>query len=281
MADEVAGNLASAGRHLAEASDAAANTRRNVEEVAAGIARDGFPGVAKNLGRAEPQVRRVSTMLDGVRATVTAADGDAATVTDTSTPDEVIEHLGSVVDSCGDALDLLDAAMAETVAARTHIAAALHGGSPEQFLAELDNIHDLQRDGATSVGAAKTTAESAIAKARAIGATPGLPAPPTTTRAHTGPPLSPAEDRPGAQSVAEPEVTPRRRRRGERAHGARILNKANEKADGLAKSGQACGQDIMNILSRPTGHAVTGVRATPPASEHVNVPEVISSLCLK
>lgn len=169
MADDVTGNFDSAAKSLDGAVQATEQARQGVEEVRARVTRDGFAGVAANLGRVDPQLQKIQGMLVDARSQVQGASARARAVNDKSTPDEVVEHLTPVVKTADDVHGHLNALAAEVGTAQSQISAALSGGSPGQLLAKIENIKTFDRAAYKAVGAGKTSADAHLQKANKMG----------------------------------------------------------------------------------------------------------------
>ncbi|GAA4216966.1 hypothetical protein [Actinocatenispora rupis] len=183
------------------------------------------------------------------------------------------------------------------VAARVRAAYALLNASPalgqaRQRSAEAADVFDHTVDGTTNATAKATAAllasvpdlldeiAAAIGQGNqaardylsAIGADGGTPI--------VGDQVVDPGERAGTQTLDADENGSegweRRERRRRRA--AKFVDKSTEAADELAEAAKTRAEDVINILSRPAGHATSEVDVSRPTDDQVNVPEMVSSL---
>lgn len=169
MLDEVSERLAAADKNLEGAEGAVGAFAQGLEEAKGRIARNGFAGVAANLSRVGDDAQKLQAMTADVRSTVQGAAGQARSVTDQSTPTEVVDQMTPAVKGCDDGLTGLNNLAQATGQAQQHVNSALSGGSPGQLLAKLNNVRSFQRAAYKDVAEAKKAAEAALTKARQAG----------------------------------------------------------------------------------------------------------------
>ncbi len=257
MADEAGGTgsqLSAAEEALVRAGSATRTTETRVGTLVQDMKRQRFRSIAAQLSRVQEALTsslpRQEDLAEQVRAARKRADG----VTDSMSPQGVIDALSPLVAELTSASTGTFGIMQELNKARQLVQAALKGGVPGPLVGEITTIIRALGQANTRLKAAKESTEKKIAEARRTGTLPSANSLPSKLSplqeddARTGTPEPAPSERPG-ERVAQAEHTDDsslEEYRGE------IIRKAPKVKDSV--------QNVVNItkigLNRPTGQHV-------------------------
>lgn len=149
----------------------------------------------------------------------------------------------------------------------THTVDGTTHATAKAAAALLATVPDLLDEVAAAIGQGNQAAREYLA---AIGASGGT--------AVVGNQVGDPAERAGTKTLDTDDDQSEQRRERRRRRAAKFIDKSTEAADEVADAAKTRAEDVINILSRPAGHATSEVDVTRPADDQVNVPELVSSL---
>jgi uncharacterized protein YukE len=147
----------------------AAGVGQRVEGVQRQLAAVGYPGVARNLEQVKTQLHTVCSRADAVSDEVAKLSAQTVSVTDESTPSQVIAVLTPVKDGIDGALTGATAILDGLAQTQRLIGHCLEGGSPEDLLGAVDQVKATARTINKALAQADKATDQAIEKARQSG----------------------------------------------------------------------------------------------------------------